>query len=375
MKLAQALFLTAILATTCCGDGAPGAGGTEDTDAAVEPAEPFADFEAGTWGFWQVDDMTCMDGSSTGFAVNPGARTDRLLLLLQGGGACFNGFSCNVVGNQDGFGPAKLAQYAAGNGQRGVFDRDAASNPFRDWTYVMVPYCSGDLHAGSAPEGFGGRVQVGWSNVGEVLERVVPELEGEVEEVVLAGVSAGGFGALLNYERVQAAFGEVPVQMLSDSAPPLADDYLNPCLQAQLREVWNLDPNLPADCDGCFDDTGGSFTKLVEFYASAYPQRRFAYVASDRDETIRQFYGFGYPSCEMPTVPMPAEPYASGVHELAGRTGSLENTSAFVVSSTVHTWLHQLDEAPVVDGTALSSWLQAFASGDERWDDVVDVVD
>jgi hypothetical protein len=80
--------------------------------------------------------------------------TDDLVVFFDGGGACWDSFTCSFpVGNGIPNAPQLFvpqiipgtipATYA------GVFDSSNAANPVRDWNFVYIPYCTGDAHLGS----------------------------------------------------------------------------------------------------------------------------------------------------------------------------------------------------------------------------------
>src|ERR1700683_4943900 len=94
------------------------------------------------------------------------------------------------------------ANYLAQPG--GFFDRTAAANPFKDYSYVYVPYCTGDNFAGANVVQYGGMtaMHVGFRNVSAFLSRIVPTFPAATH-VVLAGSSAGGFGAIFNWGQTQ----------------------------------------------------------------------------------------------------------------------------------------------------------------------------
>src|SRR5206468_3191319 len=76
------------------------------------------------------------------------------------------------------------------------FDRHDDTNPFRNDSFTFVPYCTGDVHAGSKPDAnYGGRIthHVGYQNMTAYLTRLVPTFS-SASRVILSGSSAGGFG-------------------------------------------------------------------------------------------------------------------------------------------------------------------------------------
>jgi hypothetical protein len=326
------------------------------------------------WVYVPVDGTRCMDNSPTGIGVNLGTSGD-LVIYLEGGGACFNSSTCSHVAHPGGWGPTdfdeNLTIYNIG-----LFDRLDDSNPLHDATFVFVPYCTGDVHSGSKPDGMGNRAFVGYANVGHDLDLIVPQSK-QVKRVVLAGSSAGGFGALINYDRTQTAFGSTPVFLLDDSGPPVSDTYLTPCLQQLFRTSWNLDAALPAGCTACTQANGGGLSNALGWLADKYPDRRLGLVTSTRDGVIRSFYGYGYPDCVAGASgnPMPEADYAAGIAELRDQTlASHPNFRVYSKDSAEHVWLLFEPEtiSPRSDGSGkhLADWLAEMLDPDAQWDSV-----
>jgi hypothetical protein len=355
------VFAGLALGAPGCGGGGNGPPGPGDPDAEITDNTPDIPGEVGTWTWLPVPGTQCMDGSETGLGVNLAESSGDVLIMMEGGGACFNTFTCSSVAHQNGFDGATLAQVVGEVGSRGIFNRDDDDNPFRNFHFIFVPYCTGDIFAGAAPSGFGGRVQVGYENVTKYLEVLVPGFRNS-SRVVLSGISAGGFGALYNYHRVAQAFGTIPVTLLDDSGPPLSDTYLNPCLQQTLRDLWNLDATIPPDCTACTTPGGGGLGNVPGFLADAHPDRRLGLTTSMRDGTIRLFFGFGYPSCAAPQIPMAEATFSAGIAELRDVTlAAHPNFRMYTVESANHTWLL---ESPIGSttsgGVKLTDWLRAL---------------
>jgi hypothetical protein len=327
-----------------------------------------------TWQYVDVPGSLCLDGSATGVGVNLGTSGD-LVIYMEGGGACFNSGTCPHVAHPHGWGPSDF-DVNIGPYNIGLFDRLDDANPLHDATFVFVPYCTGDVHAGNQPDGIDGRMFVGYNNVGHILDYVIPQSQ-DVTRVVLAGSSAGGFGALLNYDRVQQAWGDVPVDLLDDSGPPLADMYLAPCLQQQFRDAWNLDATLPQDCTACREPGGGGMANALGFLADKYSNRRLGLVTSTKDGTIRSFYGYGYPDCVAGASGnlVPEEVFAAGVADLRDNIlASHPNFRVYSKESLDHVWLLYEPEtiAPHSDGSGehLSDWLHDMLDPSADWNSV-----
>src|SRR5690606_12659153 len=135
----------------------------------------------------------------------------------------------------------------------------------------------------------------GSANIGAFLDRIVPTFR-DIPRVLIAGGSAGGFGAGFNFSRFADAFPESQVTLLDDSAPIMGDAYVAPCLQAQWRDTWNFAAPLPP-CAACTQSHGGGLTHLTTYLTDRHPNARFGLISSVRDATISIFYAFGVDQC------------------------------------------------------------------------------
>jgi hypothetical protein len=317
-----------------------------------------------TWTFVPFADAFCSDGSTTGIGVNivPGAT--RVVIYLEGGGACFDEVSC--LGPPSRFGASDFAANAPGLG-RGLFDRDDTTNPLRGDSFVYVPYCTGDVHGGTTEDGFERRTQVGYHNVTAYLKRIVPTFSG-VTEVLLTGRSAGGLGTIVNFEQVQRAFDCVPVHAFDDGGALLGDDYLRPCLQSMVRGYWGLDAIIPTECTQCTCSDGGGLVNVLPYLARRFPDSRFGLATSMEDATFRTFYGYGYSRfCNVP-IGMPAEDFTAGLVELRALLEGDENFKTFYVPGDAHTFSYLTLSSTTAGSTTLATWLTQLVSADAAWD-------
>src|SRR5690606_17341847 len=98
------------------------------------------------------------------------------------------------------------------------------------------------------------------------LDRIVPTFA-DSSHVLVTGISAGGFGAAFNYDRIADAFPDARATLIDDSGPPLTDPYLVPCLQSTWRSLFNLEATIPAECSDCFAADGGGISNLAHYIA------------------------------------------------------------------------------------------------------------
>src|SRR5690349_14903977 len=93
-------FALSLIATAACGG--------DDDDTGDDGSSAFPDVEEGTWTWIPIEGSRCMDGSETGIGVNLRRDSGKLVIMYEGGGACFNELSCMGVAHQDGYGAAEL---------------------------------------------------------------------------------------------------------------------------------------------------------------------------------------------------------------------------------------------------------------------------
>lgn len=320
---------------------------------AVEPVSA----DAMAWKYFEIPGTKCIDGTPAGFSVNYNPSSTKIAIYLEGGGACFNSF-CDSLFSRGTNQPT--------NG--GIFDRTNAENPLKDWTWVYVPYCSGDVYSGQADTMLGGKMRqfYGYSNITAFLERLVPSFP--VDQVLLTGSSAGGFGAAVNYTQTQRAYGEVPVTLIDDSGPPMSSEIYPPCLQTLWKTVWGLDKTVVAECGA--DCAGATFVEeTFDHMRTEFPSMTGGVFSSTGDQTIRTFAGYGwsggYNMCKDTPTAVTASVYQSGL--IAMRT-KIQNeglaVGTFYISGSSHTILRSASFNTTMAGTtSLTKWIGDTLAG------------
>jgi hypothetical protein len=302
----------------------------------------------------EVAGMVCADGSPTGIAILPGSA-DAVLVYLAGGGACWSEAECEALTR---FGRPEfefLQTFAGGT----VFDRTLAGNPFATWTIVFVPYCTGDVHLGDAEGVYGGEIwqHRGYPNLVAAVDRIAADVP-RPRQAVVAGSSAGGFGALVAHDLLRErweATGPDPVTaaLVDDSGPTFVGTT---AASVAWWDAWGLGSTLGAHCSGCDQDLSALWTTL----RARYPDDRLSLVSTTADVTMRRF--LAHPG----EVEMPASVFAAALDDLTQKIEGLGNAAVFRVSGTDHAllasrWSH------VAGGTTLLEWLSDMVSGDPAW--------
>jgi hypothetical protein len=354
------------------------------------------------WTWYSVPDTNCRDGSEAGLFIRF-TDSKRLLIFFEGGGACTTPGFCN-------FNPLNVNQVLSGTGETvlgsalgavagrqqpgayqngevtGIFSADRTENPFRDWNMVYIPYCTGDVHFGTnraanVPGVATPQMFVGALNTRTFVGRLVPTFEAGLERVVVAGSSAGSFGAALNFSMISDAFG-VQTDAILDSGVPFEDEFWPTCLQKTWRDLFGLDDALPPDCEQCFNADGGGLLGLSDYLMVKHPTSHIAMVSSVHDEVIRLFFTPGLDDCATVTTAdpvgitlgqltggqlFPEATYESGLLGVRAKYGSTGRMATYFlagVNQTLHqhTWRPRFFEV-TAGSQSMASFIAGFLEG------------
>jgi hypothetical protein len=317
----------------------------------------------GQWSWIDFPDTHCRDGSSTGLGLNLSTESPNVMVFLDQGGACFNAATCRY--NNSAFGLEQFMPQTEGITE-GIFDRNDPDNPVRNWSFVFIPYCSGDVHAGNrsdgAVDGVGPQQFLGYSNLDAFLSRVVPTFAG-ARQVLFAGSSAGGFGVLLNADHVARWFAPIPVTVLSDSGPPMPNSVVGACLEQTWHDLWGFDRGPMLDCGVDCPSSNDYMIDFVLHFGWRYPSYRGGLISSSQDGTISAFFGFGQNGCAGATL-APAD-FQAGLMSFRGQI-QVQGTpfGTYYIPSSTHMWLMTGDGFNAnVNGVPLKQWVADLLAG------------
>jgi len=313
-----------------------------------------------------------------------------LVVYFQGGGACWHENNCvsettysyemQWFENVD---TLDLISDGTGRGlgYSGIFDFTSNENPFRDWSFVYIPYCTGDLHWGAADVTYGASTirHRGQVNFRLILQWIEDHFA--PDRVMVTGISGGAYGAIFNFPFLRETFPGADYYMLGDAG--------NGVLSADFKEnglpLWNA--VLPGT--GTFNDFSGkdpSDVEISELYytiANHYSDAVFAQYTTAWDENQAYFYNV------MLNIENPGEGGATWDDITAGTVwcdwheGMLANRSATVsglVDGTYHYYIAPGDLHTILmfnefytmtsDGVRLIDFVKAMMDGGGTFDDV-----
>lgn len=227
-------------------------------------------------------------------------RGDGLVVFFDGGGACWDDVTCAVPrragdrNDDDGLYKAELSPGDNPNAMQGIFDSANARNPVRDWSFVFVPYCTGDVHIGSATAHYSdpdtGAPYTIQHRGGDNFRAILRWMGAHVSQprrLLVTGVSAGAYGAAAHYPAIRDAYPDGEAIMLGDSGQGVSA----PGSAALRNRAWNYHPS-PAIFGAEGDDA-------VARLAAHFPRDRFAQYTTSADITQRAYYALtgGAHSC------------------------------------------------------------------------------
>jgi hypothetical protein len=163
-------------------------------------------------------DCECADGSDYKLFSRP-ASTDRVVLFLDGGGACYSAETCDPDGLNE-----YQTQVDEPNGE-GIFDFDNEANPFAGDSFVYAPYCTGDVFLGDKTAEYTDDLTIqhkGYVNGTAALDYLATTYP-DATEVVVVGASAGAVSAPLYGGLVADRLPDAKVTVIADSAGSYPD--------------------------------------------------------------------------------------------------------------------------------------------------------
>lgn len=320
-------------------------------------------------GWNPVAGMSCADGSPTGIGLLPG-RSDKVLFYLSPGGACWGSTACGPdILRAFGASAYTMVQLLASGT---IFDRTLAGNPFHDWTFVFVPYCTGDVHAGQSEASHGGVPwqHRGWANLHAAVAATTGGLP-RPAELVVAGSSAGGFGALAAYDLMRAEWdpaGGTSAMLLDDSGQTFVGAAMPQPLLQRWWSVWRLDQTIGT----IFPGSDSNLSVIWPTLHARHPTDRLALVSTLHDATMIGFFA----DADLQIEPMSATTFEANVNDLAGALAALGPNVATYRIGGAESQQHAVLLRPSVSepgflaspqGPALLDWMSALVAYDPAW--------
>ena len=232
----------------------------------------------------------CAMGTPYSFHVRPGAR-DRVMIFLNGGGACWTGDHCDPSVDPTTYVPSADMPHNDPRTRKGAFDTANPENPFSEWSQVFVSYCTGDVHLGARDTTYtkrdGSEVTIrhrGKANVQAAFDWVTENFAGP-DRILVGGGSAGAMSSAYWAGVVQDAYPQSDVIQFAGggggyrTAPPVA-----------LFEAWGTFEGLRDWPEfSSLDPSSAAYEDFYRVSAARYPQMRFHQFNTAYDAVQEQF--------------------------------------------------------------------------------------
>ncbi|PKA16696.1 pectin acetylesterase-family hydrolase [Leptospira haakeii] len=238
------------------------------------------------------------------FRKTASANNKKLLINFMGGGACWSNNNCFGKNTTTFFNflndvPDLFVKVAF----QGILDAGNSSNPLKDYDVLFIPYCTGDLHIGSSdvtyddpyvtpdPSTYSHR---GHDNVLSVLKYIQSNYT-QVTDVVVAGQSAGGYGAILNYPHIRQVFSESAKFPSFNKISLVADAsngaVINGFFSGIVKTKWGSAQNMPDWAVGAsYLDGSPSIQDYLSKITTKYPTDVVGQYTAAFDSTQRWFF-------------------------------------------------------------------------------------
>lgn len=164
-----------------------------------------------------------------------------------------------------------------------------ADNPFRDWTVIVIPYTTGDFHIGDSEfeyTAMDGTEKVlyhhGYANYQAIMDEAVLYTGNAPEELIIAGYSAGGYGAaILARDLMENYYDEAGhVTVCVDSSLLILNDWTT-----VLRDVWNA----PEEIVSKVKTQNLVVDFLEDLYNTYSDSVTYLYIGSVRDGALAKY--------------------------------------------------------------------------------------
>lgn len=323
----------------------------------------FDDLDEGWNIMVPAGDTICSNGTEFNFYVRP-ADPEKLLVYFQGGGACWFGETCDL-GATPTYDP--FVDETDVPTESGIFEFMNTENPFADYTMVMVPYCTGDVHIGNQVTTYEVAAtdevdahevtinHMGYTNSMSAINWAFENVEAP-QDIFVTGSSAGSIPSPFYTMFVAEQYPDAHITQLGDAS----GGYRNPDAIPLIMGAWGTLSILP-DWEEFADVTEEnlSFETLYIAAAQRYPDVTFSQFNAAHDETQYFFLSL----TGIVDTPLPDLLEASFAEIEAGAS---DNFVTYTSGGEMHTILGRPEFYTYdSDGVRFVDWITALANGDD----------
>jgi len=239
----------------------------------------------------EIPGAHCGNGAGYSIFIRKG-DPEKIVIHLQGGGACWDYASC--------FGLVKMAFLepreidAPGEAIKSI---DSKVSPVSDFTYIFLPYCTGDLWVGTHIVNYESghrkkRVRhVGYRNLNFIFKQLIADELIDlnlITNIVLYGHSAGAMGVLFNLEFFNNYFSNIKYKTAVLDSPGLhfGDKFVTQFSQPLQNDLHRSFSEVGLSFDG-----SGFFAKTFSNVCENYPGWTIGVLQGGRDFVTSIIFG------------------------------------------------------------------------------------
>jgi len=239
--------------------------------------------EVGKWYRITPEGTKSSDGSEWHGLIKVG-KENKVAVYFFGGGASISGYT-SERGNEFFATKASIQDFVA----LGGISSDSEENPFRDWTFLILPYATGDFHSGTGEYHYlKNNVEqtvyhTGYDNYSSFIEKA-RQYVGEPDTLLVTGFSAGGFATSLLADDVIGRFPSATnVTVCVDSSLLLYDGW-----HETAADLWKS----PKEISDRLTGNNIVLDSLTVLYQKRGDSVKILFDCSYRDDTLQQYQSF-----------------------------------------------------------------------------------
>lgn len=239
--------------------------------------------EIGKWYRITPEEARSSDGSEWHGLIKVG-KENKVAVYFFGGGASISGYT-SERGNEFFATKASIQDFVA----LGGISSNNENNPFRDWTFLVLPYATGDFHSGTGEYHYlKNNVEqtvyhTGYDNYSSFIEKA-RQYVGEPDTLLVTGFSAGGFATSLLADDVIGRFPSATnVTVCVDSSLLLYDGW-----HETAANLWKS----PKEISDRLTGNNIVLDSLTALYQKRGDSVKILFDCSYRDDTLQQYQSF-----------------------------------------------------------------------------------
>ncbi len=329
----------------------------------VKHPELKGELEIGKWYRITPAGTKSSDGSEWHGLIRLGTE-NKVVVYFFGGGASINGYT-SERGKEFFATTASIQDFVASGG----IGSDAEENPFKDWTFLVLPYASGDFHSGTGEYHYidGGKEKIvyhnGYNNYSAFMDAAKPYV-GEPDTLLVTGFSAGGFGTSLLADDVIDRFPSAKnITVCVDSSLLLYDGWNETAV-----DLWQS----PEEISDRLTTDNIVLDSLTALYEKRGDSVKILFDCSYRDDTLMQYQSFINTGKMDKTKALGDQFQADLFKMVAGLQENIPGVGIYIWNygedSETHNTQHTIISSNVFDkledGASVADWIFAAVNGD-----------